>query len=122
MTVRRDVLGVGRVTSIAMHAKRAGKLLHNLVDLLTGQIFRQHLQVGGRGEVPHLHRWWTTGRWRSSLRGLGNGGHGEDSRGQQSCYGNGQSHRRMLQGKITSRVDVVSLMDEILTERDAFAD
>ena len=48
--VRANVLCILGMTGIASNAKVVCPLLHEVVNLLTGEVFGQHLQVGGRGK------------------------------------------------------------------------
>ena len=48
VAVGADLVRVIGVAEIAVGAQRGGPLLHNFVDLLSGRILGQHLQVGRR--------------------------------------------------------------------------
>ena len=75
--VGTNVVGVGGVAGIAVDTERAGPAFHDLVDLLSGCVLRQYLEVRGRGEGARH----TTAAGRRTLRGLGDSGNGEDGCG-----------------------------------------
>ena len=59
--VGRFLGGIRPMAGTAAHAQASGPLVHDLADLLAGQILGQDLQVGGRGK---LVRWTTSRGWR----------------------------------------------------------
>jgi hypothetical protein len=110
--VGAEIFRVSGMAGAAMHAEFTLPAFHDVVDLLAGEVFGQHLQVGGRGVVVLLRR-RAACRWRG-LRGLSDGGGREESRGEQGYSRSGKRQGRgfqagvLLVGMVCWRIGIAS--------------
>lgn len=113
-----EVIRIGGVAVVAMGSESAGKSFHDVVNLVSRQVFGKHLKVCGSRVVARTAS-WASGSRRRPLRCLGKGGDGEYCTGENGNRDSWPGQGSYLQAHSSHRELECFQIDGILITKDA---